>query len=65
VLTLYPAVDIKDGRAVRLTQGKADEETVYDVDPVAAAERFAAAGPRGCTWSTSTPRSPASPATGT
>ncbi|MTV26134.1 1-(5-phosphoribosyl)-5-[(5-phosphoribosylamino)methylideneamino]imidazole-4-carboxamide isomerase [Nitriliruptoraceae bacterium ZYF776] len=44
MLTLYPAVDIKDGRAVRLTQGKADEETVYDVDPVAAAQRFADAG---------------------
>jgi phosphoribosyl isomerase A len=43
-LTLYPAVDIKDGRAVRLTQGRADAETVYDVDPVAAAGRFAAAG---------------------
>jgi phosphoribosyl isomerase A len=39
-LTLFPAVDIKDGRAVRLTQGKADEETVYDADPVAAARRF-------------------------
>lgn len=44
MLTLYPAVDIKDGRAVRLTQGRADEETVYDADPVAAAGRFAAAG---------------------
>jgi len=44
VLTLYPAVDIKDGRAVRLTQGRADEETVYDADPVAAAQRFADAG---------------------
>ena len=44
MLTLYPAVDIKDGRAVRLTQGKADEETVYDADPVAAAQRFADAG---------------------
>lgn len=39
-LTLYPAVDIKDGRAVRLTQGKADEETVYDADPVSAAKVF-------------------------
>ena len=47
MLTLYPAVDIKDGRAVRLTQGKADEETVYDADPVAAAQRFADAG---ATW---------------
>lgn len=44
MLTLYPAVDIKDGRAVRLTQGRADAETVYDADPVAAAARFAAAG---------------------
>lgn len=44
MLTLYPAVDIKDGRAVRLTQGRADAETVYDVDPVAAAGRFADAG---------------------
>ena len=43
-LTLYPAVDIKDGRAVRLTQGKADQETVYDADPVAAAQAFADAG---------------------
>lgn len=43
-LTLYPAVDIKDGRAVRLTQGRADQETVYDADPVAAAQRFADAG---------------------
>lgn len=44
MLTLYPAVDIKDGRAVRLTQGAADAETVYDDDPVAAAQRFADAG---------------------
>jgi phosphoribosyl isomerase A len=44
VLTLHPAVDIRDGRAVRLTQGRADAETVYDVDPVAAAQRFADAG---------------------
>ncbi|MEE8603551.1 1-(5-phosphoribosyl)-5-[(5-phosphoribosylamino)methylideneamino]imidazole-4-carboxamide isomerase [Euzebya tangerina] len=43
-LTLFPAVDIKHGRAVRLTQGKADAETVYDVDPVAAAQRFADEG---------------------
>lgn len=42
--TLYPAVDIKDGRAVRLTQGRADQETVYDQDPVAAAQVFAEGG---------------------
>ena len=43
-LTLYPAVDIRDGRAVRLTQGRADAETVYDDDPVTAARRWADAG---------------------
>ncbi len=43
-LTLYPAVDIRDGRAVRLTQGRADAETVYDDDPVTAAKRWADAG---------------------
>ena len=42
---LYPAVDIRDGRAVRLTQGRADAATEYD-DPVDAAQRFAAAGTR-------------------
>jgi 1-(5-phosphoribosyl)-5-[(5-phosphoribosylamino)methylideneamino] imidazole-4-carboxamide isomerase/N-(5'phosphoribosyl)anthranilate isomerase len=45
--TLYPAVDIKGGRAVRLVQGREDAETVYDDDPVAAALRFADAG---ATW---------------
>lgn len=44
MFTLYPAVDIKDGRAVRLTQGRADAETVYDQDPVAAAQAFSDAG---------------------
>ena len=43
-ITLFPAVDIKGGRAVRLTQGAADAETVYDDDPVAAARRFSDAG---------------------
>lgn len=43
-LTLYPAVDIRDGRAVRLTQGRADAQTVYDDDPVAAARRWADQG---------------------
>ncbi len=42
-LTLYPAVDIRDGRAVRLTRGRADAVTEY-ADPVEAALGFAAAG---------------------
>lgn len=43
-LTLYPAVDIQDGRAVRLVQGREDSTTVYDEDPVAAARRWASQG---------------------
>jgi hypothetical protein len=43
-LTLYPAVDIQDGRAVRLVQGLANSATVYDEDPVAAARRWAEQG---------------------
>lgn len=42
--TLYPAVDIQDGRAVRLVQGREDSTTVYDADPVAAAMRWVEAG---------------------
>jgi phosphoribosylformimino-5-aminoimidazole carboxamide ribotide isomerase len=44
--TLYPAIDLRAGRAVRLRQGNFDEETVYDDDPVAVARAFAAAGAR-------------------
>jgi 1-(5-phosphoribosyl)-5-[(5-phosphoribosylamino)methylideneamino] imidazole-4-carboxamide isomerase/N-(5'phosphoribosyl)anthranilate isomerase len=39
-LRLLPAVDIRDGRAVRLVQGRAAAETVYDDDPVTAAQRW-------------------------
>lgn len=42
--TLYPAVDIRGGNAVRLERGRADAETVYDADPVAVAEGFVAEG---------------------
>jgi phosphoribosylformimino-5-aminoimidazole carboxamide ribotide isomerase len=43
---LYPAVDIRAGRVVRLSQGEASRETSYHHDPVAQAEGFAAAGAR-------------------
>jgi 1-(5-phosphoribosyl)-5-[(5-phosphoribosylamino)methylideneamino] imidazole-4-carboxamide isomerase/N-(5'phosphoribosyl)anthranilate isomerase len=45
-LRLLPAVDIRNGRAVRLVQGRADAETVYDDDPVAAAQRWVDQGSR-------------------
>jgi phosphoribosylformimino-5-aminoimidazole carboxamide ribotide isomerase len=44
---LFPAIDIRDGRAVRLTQGDYDRETAYEDDPVVAARRWADAG---ATW---------------
>jgi len=41
---VYPAIDVLDGRVVRLAEGRRDRVTVEGGDPVAAAERFAAAG---------------------
>jgi phosphoribosylformimino-5-aminoimidazole carboxamide ribotide isomerase len=43
-MILVPAIDIMDGRAVRLTRGAFDESTVYDADPVEAAVRWEADG---------------------
>jgi phosphoribosylformimino-5-aminoimidazole carboxamide ribotide isomerase len=43
---LLPAVDIRDGKAVRLRQGHFDEETVYADDPLEAARSFVEAGAR-------------------
>ncbi len=37
---LYPAIDIRNGRVVRLSQGEAERQTVYGSDPAAIAERF-------------------------
>jgi phosphoribosylformimino-5-aminoimidazole carboxamide ribotide isomerase len=39
-LTLYPAVDIRGGRAVRLLRGDYGRETTYDADPLDAAQRW-------------------------
>jgi len=41
---LYPAIDLRHGRCVRLHQGDFDQETVYGDDPVAVARSFAEAG---------------------
>ncbi len=41
---VVPAVDIKQGRCVRLRQGRADSETVFGDDPVAMARGWQAAG---------------------
>jgi len=46
-MTIYPAIDIKGGRCVRLTQGRADQETIYAENPADVAAQFLAAG---STW---------------
>jgi len=44
---LYPAIDMRGGRVVRLAQGDYDRETTYGDDPLAIAQAYAA---QGATW---------------
>jgi phosphoribosylformimino-5-aminoimidazole carboxamide ribotide isomerase len=46
-MILYPAIDLKDGKAVRLLRGDMDKATVFNDDPAAQALDFVAAG---CSW---------------
>jgi phosphoribosylformimino-5-aminoimidazole carboxamide ribotide isomerase len=43
-MDLYPSIDVRAGRVVRLHQGQFDQETVYGDDPVAVAKSFESAG---------------------
>ncbi len=43
-MEILPAIDLREGRCVRLLQGSYDRQIDYADDPVAQAERFAAAG---------------------
>ena len=43
-MILIPAVDLREGRCVRLREGRDDARTVFSDDPVAMAEQWAAAG---------------------
>jgi phosphoribosylformimino-5-aminoimidazole carboxamide ribotide isomerase len=45
-LILYPAIDIRGGRAVRLVQGDYSRETTFDADPLDAAVRWVGQGAR-------------------
>lgn len=45
-MLLIPAIDLKDGKCVRLRQGRMDDETVFSEDPVAVATRWVEAGAR-------------------
>lgn len=46
-MILYPAIDLKDGQAVRLVHGDMDRSTVFNDDPAAQAKAFVA---EGCEW---------------
>jgi len=46
-MILYPAIDLKDGQAVRLVHGEMDQSTVFNDDPAAQARAFVDAG---CSW---------------
>ena len=39
-MLLIPAIDIKNGQCVRLRQGRMDDVTIFDEDPVAVAQRW-------------------------
>jgi phosphoribosylformimino-5-aminoimidazole carboxamide ribotide isomerase len=43
-MQLYPAIDLMNGQAVRLRQGRATEKTVYSDDPVAVAREWESRG---------------------
>ena len=43
-MIVYPAIDIRGGRCVRLVEGDFARETVYDADPAEVARRWADAG---------------------
>ena len=46
-MILYPAIDLKDGKCVRLVHGDMDRATVFGDDPAAQAAAFESAG---CEW---------------
>jgi phosphoribosylformimino-5-aminoimidazole carboxamide ribotide isomerase len=46
-MIVYPAIDLRGGQVVRLTEGRFDQEKNYGGDPLAVAKDFAAAG---ATW---------------
>lgn len=45
-MLIIPAIDLKDGKCVRLRQGRMEDETIFSDDPVEMAERWFKAGAR-------------------
>ena len=46
-MILYPAIDLKNGKCVRLIQGKMNRETIFNNDPLVQAKSFS---DQGCEW---------------
>lgn len=44
MFTLYPAIDLKEGKCVRLTQGDMEQATIYELTPAAQAKAYEEAG---------------------
>lgn len=43
-MIIFPAIDMRQGKCVRLLQGRAEQETIYFEDPIAVAQRWQAEG---------------------
>ena len=59
-MILFPAIDLKDGLAVRLQQGDMARATVFNRDPASRRTRSRRRASAICMWSISTAPSPAS-----
>ena len=45
-MNIYPAIDLLDGKIARLERGNREAKTIYEIEPVDAVRKFAAAGAR-------------------
>ena len=43
-MKIIPAIDLKEGKCVRLREGKMDQETIFSEDPIATAEHWFSEG---------------------
>ncbi|MDP3016964.1 MAG: HisA/HisF-related TIM barrel protein, partial [Deltaproteobacteria bacterium] len=43
-MIIIPAIDLKDGRCVRLSQGRMDQETIYSENPIEMAKHWESKG---------------------
>lgn len=50
-MLIIPAIDLKDGKCVRLKQGRMEDDTVFSDDPVATAQHWVNEGHVVYIWS--------------